>query len=206
MPDDPSSSSRSPSADVTVEVVVADDRWHAVTDGHVVALVERAARAAVAAGTPGVGSGAGPGAGDGLALVGELSVQLADDDRSHRLNRDWRKRDRPTNVLSFPAIEPDHLAAACRRAAAGGPPVLLGDVMVAFQTTAREADEMARPLADHLTHLVVHGVLHLLGWDHIDNDQAAAMEALEVRILAGLGVADPYRPPDARGQQPEPAR
>ena len=201
MPDDPSSSSRSQSPDgasaVAVEVVVADDRWHTVADGHVVALVERAARAAAAAGAPGDG--------DGPALLGELSVQLADDARTHRLNRDWRKRDRPTNVLSFPAIEPDHLAGACRRAASGGPPVLLGDVVVAFQTTAREADQMARPLADHLTHLVVHGVLHLLGWDHVDTDQAAAMEALEVRILAGLGVADPYRPPDAGGGQPEAA-
>ncbi len=116
----------------------------------------------------------------------ELSVILTDDARQRRLNRDWRGVDRSTNVLAFPAWEPGARVAS-------DAPMLLGDVVLAFETVAREADEQNKSTADHLSHLVVHGVLHLLGFDHGSDGEAAAMEALESSILASLGVADPYR-------------
>ncbi|HXZ02066.1 MAG TPA: rRNA maturation RNase YbeY [Stellaceae bacterium] len=139
-------------------------------------VCERAARAALA----GADAPRGP---------AELAVVLADDALVRALNRDWRGRDAPTNVLSFSARD-------------GGPappdaPLLLGDVVLAFETVAAEAEAQKKPLADHLAHLVVHGVLHLLGFDHEVAAEARRMEALERRVLAGLGVADPYRPREA---------
>jgi probable rRNA maturation factor len=116
----------------------------------------------------------------------ELSIILTDDAEQRRLNRDWRGVDRSTNVLAFPAWEPGAPAPS-------DAPVLLGDVVLAFETVAREAEEQGKSLADHLSHLVVHGVLHLLGYDHGTDSEAAAMETLETSILARLGVADPYR-------------
>jgi probable rRNA maturation factor len=113
----------------------------------------------------------------------ELSLLLADDSAIRALNRDWRGKDQPTNVLSFPAGPP----------AAEGAPLLLGDVALAYETVAREAAEQGKTLADHMRHLLVHGILHLLGHDHEDEDEAERMESLERSILAGLGVADPYR-------------
>jgi len=116
----------------------------------------------------------------------ELSVVLTGDAEQRRLNRDWRGIDRSTNVLAFPAWNPD----------APGPPdapMLLGDVVLAFETVVREAEEQQITLADHLAHLIVHGVLHLLGYDHQTDAAAAAMETEETFILASLGVADPYR-------------
>lgn len=119
----------------------------------------------------------------------EVSVLLCDDATIQRLNRDWRGFDRPTNVLSFPAP-------------AGGPPHgprLLGDIAVAFETTRREAGSEGKSVADHLTHLVVHGFLHLIGYDHEVESEALRMEALETSILADLGIADPYAASDAVG-------
>jgi probable rRNA maturation factor len=116
------------------------------------------------------------------AAPGIVSIVLTDDAEQRRLNRTWRGADAPTNVLAFP------LAGA----APPGAPVLLGDVVLAFETVAREAAEQKKPLADHLRHLVVHGVLHLLGFDHRTDTEAAIMEARETEILAGLGVPDPY--------------
>lgn len=121
----------------------------------------------------------------------EVGVLLADDARVRGLNRDWRGKDKATNVLSFPAREP------------GDPwpaegPAHLGDIAVALETVLREAGEEGKDPADHLAHLVVHGTLHLLGHDHEAGDaEAEVMEALETGVLAGLGVADPYR--DAAG-------
>jgi probable rRNA maturation factor len=116
----------------------------------------------------------------------ELSIVLGDDALSRRLNRQWRGKDRPTNVLSFPAQD----GAAISQQA--GAPLPLGDVVLAFGTIAGEAAAQGKTLQDHLAHLVVHGVLHLLGLDHEEAAEAERMEALETTILAGLGVADPY--------------
>jgi probable rRNA maturation factor len=113
----------------------------------------------------------------------ELSLVLADDGTVRRLNRRWRGRDRATNVLSFPA-DPRRVR---------GAPLLLGDVVLAFETMRREAAAQRKTLADHLAHLVTHGVLHLMGFDHEEDAEAKRMEDLERRILRRLGVADPYR-------------
>jgi probable rRNA maturation factor len=117
------------------------------------------------------------------------SVLFTSDDEVHTLNREWRERDRPTNVLSFPMVERDELLAL----APEGPPVLLGDIALAHETCEREAEAKGVTLADHAAHLLVHGLLHLAGYDHVDSDaQAEAMEALEIAALAKLGIADPY--------------
>ncbi len=112
----------------------------------------------------------------------ELSLVLTDDARIRVLNRDWRDKDKPTNVLSFPAADAD----------AEDPGPLLGDVVVAHETTTREAAEEGKTFEDHFTHLLVHGLLHLFGFDHESDEEAEEMEALETEILAGLGIADPY--------------
>jgi len=113
----------------------------------------------------------------------EVSIVLADDTLLRSLNRDWRAIDAPTNVLAFPCDKPD----------AGEPgPVLLGDVVLSYQTAAAEARRDGKSVADHLAHLVTHGVLHLLGHDHQTDTEADRMEALETRILGTLGIADPY--------------
>ncbi len=137
-------------------------------------LVHRAARAALATRVLPAG------------LEGELGVTLSDDATVQALNRDHRNKDRPTNVLSFPLTD------GTLTPEAAGAPLLLGDVILAFETVAAEAAAQGKSLADHTAHLVVHGVLHLLGHDHEDDDQAVAMERLEVAVLAGLTIADPY--------------
>lgn len=123
-----------------------------------------------------------------LALAGEsglvaVDITLTDDAEQQRLNRTWRGKDAPTNVLAFPGDGPT----------APDAPRILGDVVLALSTIRREAIEQEKPFADHLRHLVVHGVLHLLGHDHDDAATAAAMECREIAILAQLGIPDPYR-------------
>ena len=119
----------------------------------------------------------------------EASVLFTTDAEVHALNREWRGRDNPTNVLSFPMLDREDLLAL----PGDGPPELLGDIALAHETCAREAAEKGVPLADHAAHLIVHGLLHLAGHDHVESDaQAEAMEALEVKALAILGLADPY--------------
>ncbi|MBX3494872.1 MAG: rRNA maturation RNase YbeY [Parvibaculum sp.] len=115
------------------------------------------------------------------AAPAELSVMLADDARVAALNKTYRGKDGPTNVLSFPSAD-----------IAGMEAVLLGDVVLARETIAREAEAQAKRFDDHLAHLVVHGVLHLLGHDHASDAEADQMEALEREILQDLGIADPY--------------
>lgn len=117
----------------------------------------------------------------------ELSLLLTDDAHIRVLNRQWRDQDKPTNVLSFPSADEDD----------DEPGPLIGDVIVAHETTAREAAEEGKSFEDHFTHLLVHGLLHLFGYDHVEDDEAEEMEAFETEILAGLGVADPYADPPA---------
>ena len=117
-----------------------------------------------------------------------VSILFTSDAEVRALNRDWRGKDRATNVLSFPMLSSGALAAL----APEGPPVLLGDIALACETCEREAVERSTPLADHAAHLLIHGLLHLAGHDHQDDAAAEAMEALEIRALASLGIADPY--------------
>ena len=146
-----------------IEVEIEDEAWTAALPD-AVAVVERAATVALG------------------AVEGDVVVLLTDDAAVHDLNLRFRDRDRPTNVLSFPA------------AASAAPH--LGDLVLALGVCAAEAAAQGKSLADHLTHLTVHGVLHLLGRDHVDEVEAEAMEAEERTLLASLGVADPYRPHD----------
>ena len=164
-----------PAPALQVDVVRQGGAWSRRLVG-ATRVAERAARAAwTAAG------------GSGKA---EVAVVLADDAPLRALNREYRGRDMPTNVLSFPAEE----------SAPAEAPRLLGDVVLALETVLAEADRDGKAPADHLAHLVVHGVLHLLGHDHERGDEAKRMEALEVRVLMGLGIADPYRLSAGTGQ------
>jgi len=158
-----------------VEVAVHCDAWH-IACPDVAALAEVAARTALS-------RAAAPLAAAPLIL----GLILTDDAEQRRLNLTYRGTDAATNVLSFA------LAADPRGATPADAPLLLGDVVLAFATVEREAREQHKPLATHLAHLVVHGVLHLLGFDHQSEAEATAMEAREVEILQALGVPDPYR-------------
>jgi len=121
----------------------------------------------------------------------EASLLFTSDAEIHQLNREWRLRDKPTNVLSFPMLEREDLLAL----APDGPPEMLGDIALAHETCAREAAAKSIPLEHHAAHLIVHGLLHLAGHDHeISEGDAEAMEALETKALARLGIADPYGP------------
>ena len=161
--------------DVAIE---ADGEWDSSTGWE--ELVDRAAKAAVA-------ESAFPQLGTSVRPV-ELSVRLTSDDEVQALNAHWRRKDQPTNVLSFPMAEGYELEQADEE----GPELMLGDVILAFGTCKREAEEKAIPIADHAAHLVVHGTLHLLGYDHGDPAQADDMESREARALARLGIANPY--------------
>lgn len=163
-----------------VETVVEDDRWRVVG---LEALADRAVRAALAE--------------IGLPEAGlTLCVMGGDDARIAGLNAAFRGKPVPTNVLSWPAwdLSPEQPGAAPDVPEAGSAekPESLGDIALAWETCAKEAAAAEKPLSDHATHLIVHGLLHLLGYDHLTDADAARMEALEVRILATLGISDPY--------------
>lgn len=129
----------------------------------------------------------------GAAPLVEIAVRLTDDAEVHALNRDFRGKDKPTNVLSFPQVQDDLLEGLAN---SDDGEILLGDIVLARETCAREAEEKGVSLEDHATHLIVHGTLHLVGYDHMDDVSAAAMEALEVKALASLGIANPYADQD----------
>ena len=167
-------------SDPLVDCVIEDDRWE---EFGLEALAERACRATL----DHLGMGA-----DGYLVV----VMGCDDERIAALNADFRGKPKPTNVLSWPSEDraPDVRGNEPERPAAGTPddPEELGDIALAWETCAAEAVDQGKTMADHVTHLVVHGLLHCLGHDHIDAQDAAVMEAHEVRILASLGISDPY--------------
>ncbi|WP_426266996.1 rRNA maturation RNase YbeY [Sphingomonas sp. LHG3443-2] len=163
------------SLDISID---ADEEWDSSTNW--ARLAEAAARAAIA-------ESAFPALVQAVRPV-ELSVVLTSDEEVRSLNAEWRGKDKPTNVLSFPQAEPDELDGA----ATPGPELMLGDIVLARETCAREAEEKALPLPDHAAHLLVHGTLHLLGYDHMDDETAEDMEAREIRALARLGLANPY--------------
>jgi probable rRNA maturation factor len=150
---------------IIVDVEVVDPAWLAAGD------VDILAQDAIAATLVEVGKRVHPDA--------EISVRLCDDDEIRALNLAWRNKDKATNVLSFPSPAGDR-----------GP--LLGDIVVAFEYVSEEARDAGRSLRDHLAHMLVHGMLHLLGFDHENESEAEEMEALERRILAKLGIDDPY--------------
>ncbi len=161
----------------TVAVTIAAPAWQAVVDDPE-QLCRQAVRATLGRAAP-----------PAWRAAAEVSLLLCDDATMRALNARYRQRDRATNVLSFPAheLDPD------RPPPAPAPgPVLLGDIALAAETVAAEAAAEAKRPADHLSHLVVHGCLHLLGYDHQDAAGAARMEELERVILAGLGISDPY--------------
>ena len=156
----------------------ADEEWDSIRSWE--ALVRSAAEAAVAE------SALPQLAGSPRAV--ELSVRLTGDDAVRALNAQWRGKDMPTNVLSFPLADAGELGAA----SSPGPEILLGDIVLARGVCAAEAADKGLSVEDHAAHLIVHGTLHLLGYDHHGDAAAADMEAREVRALARLGIPDPY--------------
>jgi len=176
-----------------LEVITdAEPDWPASTDWS--ALADRAVRAALAQSSQTVIL-------DTAATV-ELSIRLSNDAEVQGLNASFRGRDKPTNVLSFPMIQAD-LIEGIENSDDGE--VLLGDIILAAETCAREAEERGISLENHATHLIIHGTLHLLGHDHENDAEAEAMEAVEIRALETLGIDDPYgdREPGSPGSTNE---
>ncbi|WP_041793665.1 rRNA maturation RNase YbeY [Pararhodospirillum photometricum] len=174
-----------PAYPATASLQVEDSAWgEAVPD--VPVLLTRAIRAALLGGDP-----AGLDLAEGTPL--DLSVVLCDDARIQALNREWRDKDAPTNVLSFAALDAEEPLPP------PGAVVLLGDVVIARETVLREALDQGIPVADHVFHLAVHGVLHLLGYDHQEDEEAVEMEGLETAILAEHGIQDPHAALDGVG-------
>jgi len=175
MTDEPGSSPAS------IEVAMPDAAWNAcMTDAE--AIVTRVAEACLRR--------ALPAAATGRSL--EVSIVLTDDSQVRALNGRHRGQDKATNVLSFPAVDWQDASGRGTQLPNGAAPLLLGDVIVARETLLAEAALQGKTPGDHLSHLVAHGVLHLMGYDHEDDASATVMEALEVSILEALGVADPY--------------
>ncbi len=169
-PDRNSKMMAQPVAPIT-EVLVVADGWQSEPDAE--AVIQRAIAIAAEMVDADVGDA-------------EVAVMLTDDAGIRTLNSNWRGIDIPTNVLSFPALQPT---------GPRGPddaPRMLGDIAIAFETTRKEADNEQKPFDHHLSHLAVHGFLHLIGYDHETDDDAETMEALETEILAQLGIPDPY--------------
>ncbi|WGS20672.1 MULTISPECIES: rRNA maturation RNase YbeY [unclassified Bradyrhizobium] len=153
------------------EVLVTAECWR--TEPNAEAVIHRAIEAAAEVADADVGDA-------------ELAIMLTDDAGIRTLNNNWRSIDKPTNVLSFPALQPT---------GGGAPddaPRMLGDIAIAYETTRREADEEQKPFDHHLSHLAVHGFLHLIGYDHENDEDAEDMESLEREILGSLGIPDPY--------------
>jgi probable rRNA maturation factor len=169
-----------------LSILLEHQAWQ-TTLPQVETLCEAAARLALARGL--AEAGFDDAATAAALATGDGSLVLSDDASVQALNADYRDKDQPTNVLSFPQDEcllPDPALGPA------APPWMIGDIVLAFETCQREAQEQAKPLAAHLQHLVVHGCLHLLGHDHLQDAEAERMEALERAVLADLGWPDPY--------------
>ena len=151
---------------IEIDILVAADDWDAVDD------LDPLTRACIAAALAETGVRLSDGC--------EVSLNFCDDGEIQALNGRWRGKDTPTNVLSFPTPGPTEARP------------LLGDIVIAFGTVAREAREQDKPFRDHVRHMIIHGFLHLLGYDHVTREEAEEMEALERRIAASLGMNDPY--------------
>lgn len=119
----------------------------------------------------------------------EISILLTDSTHAHELNLTYRGQNKPTNVLSFPALEKADLEKISRAQT----PVILGDIVISLQTVLQEIDEQKKYFLSHMTHLIVHGTLHLLGYDHENDQEAEQMEAIEVQVLSDFGIANPYQ-------------
>ncbi len=126
-----------------------------------------------------------------LSAVISISIRFAENEEVQTFNRDYRQKDKPTNILSFPMLDADMLENAGHK---DGDEILLGDMILAHEICMAEAQEKGITLPDHIRHLIVHGTLHLLGFDHIEAEEGDAMEALEVKALATLGLPNPYEP------------
>jgi probable rRNA maturation factor len=161
------------SASPATEILVVADCWRAEADAE--AIIHRAIQTAAEMVDTDTGDA-------------ELAIMLTDDAGIRTLNANWRGIDKPTNVLSFPALQPTGTPSA------GDAPRMLGDIAIAYETTRSEADDEQKPFEHHLTHLTIHGFLHLIGYDHETDEEAGEMENLERKILAQLGIPDPYAP------------
>jgi probable rRNA maturation factor len=150
-----------------LDIAIEDDGWAALTNLEL--LVEQAVAAALPKGEQGK----------------IITVLFADNETMQDLNNEWRGLNKPTNVLSFPAPKDQPVPP--------GELPLLGDIVLGFATCAQEAEEAGKTLADHTCHLIVHGVLHLLGYDHENDKDAEVMEAAEIKILSTLGIENPYQ-------------
>lgn len=169
MPDKKTPASSVAEGGLDIDLMIEEGAWP--SEDALRALVDRAVPAALAE--------AEVEAVDGV----ELSLVFTDDDAIQSLNAEWRQKDKPTNVLSFPAFP----------MAPGDPlPPMLGDIVLAYETVVREAELEQKPLENHITHLIIHGFLHLLGYDHETDEEAEEMEALERQALARLAIPDPY--------------
>ncbi len=153
------------SLDLQADIRSEDDRWQAAFED-IEALCLKALGAAASE----------------MATSGEVSVLLTNDAEMRRLNARWRNIDKATDVLSFPSDGPE----------IPNGPKLLGDIAIGYETALHDSETMKRPFESHVSHLLIHGFLHLVGYDHIDPKDAAVMEPLEAKILAGLGWPDPY--------------
>ncbi|MGN6410042.1 MAG: rRNA maturation RNase YbeY [Nitrobacter sp.] len=161
------------SASPATEILVVAECWRAETNAEAIILRAVEAAAEIA---------------DAETGDAELAIMLTDDGGIRALNANWRGIDKPTNVLSFPALHPTGPSLP------GDPPRMLGDIAIAYETTRREADDERKAFDHHLSHLAIHGFLHLIGYDHETDEDAGVMENLEREILARLGIADPYAP------------
>jgi len=162
------------------EVLVVAECWQTEPDAE--AVIQRAIEAAAGIADADVGDA-------------ELAIMLTDATGIRTLNSNWRGIDKPTNVLSFPALQPS---------GRGGPddaPRMLGDIAIAYETVRMEADDEQKPFQHHLSHLAIHGFLHLIGYDHEKDVDAETMEALEAEILAQLGIPDPFAARDPLGER-----